>query len=290
MDWNDAKVFSVVASCGSLSAAARQLGMSQPTVGRHVEALERALDSRLFDRGPRGYSLTEQGRELLPHIYNMERAALAVMDHGGNSENQIHGLVRLAVPQVTSSYLTRFLHDMLAELPGIEIELEAKNDFVNMARREADIALRTEMPQSGDLRVKHAYSVEIGIFGSPEYVAAHPEARSEERFTKCEWVALQRDVSARSVDWLTRKMDGRRPRIRCATAAHVHSAAEHGAGLCMGTIAYLKDNPRLELVSPPVSELRYDYWLVSHAELLNRQKRVRAVWDWLDALFERELR
>ena len=290
MDWNDAKVFSVVASCGSLSAAARQLKLSQPTVGRHIEALELALNSRLFDRGPRGYSLTDAGRELLPHVHDMERAALAVLDHSHDSRNLAAGTVRLAVPQVTSSYLSGHLAGLRRDLPQIEIELEAKNDFVNMSRREADIALRTQMPKSGDLRVKHAYSVEIGLFASPDYLAAHPQAMTEERYSACDWVALHRDISPTSIDWLMGKLGTNRPKIRCATANNVHLAAEGGAGLCMGTIAYLRGNPRLVQIGPPVEELRFDYWMVSHTELLNRQTRVRAVWDWLDGLFERELR
>ena len=290
MDWNDAKVFSAVASSGSLSAAARQLGMSQPTVGRHIEAMEQALNSRLFDRGPRGYSLTESGRDLLPHIYEMERAAKAVLDHRGDAADKLAGTVRLSVPQVTSSFLSRFLTEFRQQYPDIELELESKNDFVNMSRREADIALRTQLPKAGDLRVKHAYHVGIGIYGSPDYIAKHPEAHTEERFRKCDWVALHRDVSPTSIDWLMNRLGDNLPKIRCSSTQNVHQSAEAGAGLCLGTIEYLRYNPLLQQVGEPIPDLTFDYWLVSHAESLGRQTRVRAVWNWLDALFERELR
>ena len=290
MDWNDAKVFSAVAASGSLSAASRQLGMSQPTVGRHIEALEQALNNRLFDRGPRGYSLTAAGQDLLPHIYDMERAAKAVMDHRGNSAEELSGTVRLSVPQVTSVFISQFLREFRDSYPEIELELESKNDFVNMSRREADIALRTELPKAGDLRVKHAYKVGIGIFGSREYIQTHPEALTEERYRVCDWVALHREVSPTSIDWLTARLGDNRPKIRCSSTQNIHQAVAAGAGLCMGTVEYLRYNSQLQQVSDPIPDLTYNYWLVSHAESLGRQTRVRAVWNWLEALFKREMR
>ena len=196
MDWNQIKIFAAVASEGSLSGAARLLGMSQPTVGRHIEALESCLNVRLFEREARGYVLTGAGERLLPQVTNMERAALAIDDIAGGVSDRLEGTVRITAPEMSSRFFGRRLAGLQQDLPGINIEFLTTNRLVNMSRREADIAIRPVMPDQGDLRIKQAYVGQVAIYGSQEYIDAHPESRTEQRYRSCNWVVMKRKTCA----------------------------------------------------------------------------------------------
>ena len=191
MDWNHIKIFAAVANQGSLSGAARILGMSQPTVGRHIEALEKALNVRLFDRESHGYVLTCAGERLLPQVSAMERAALTIDDIAGGTADRMEGVVRITSPEMASRFFGRRLAALRAELPGIQIEFLTSNKTLNLSRREADIAIRPVMPDHGDLRMKQAYLGQLAVYGCSDYINAHPEALTEERYRSCDWITMK---------------------------------------------------------------------------------------------------
>ncbi|MEH6405242.1 MAG: LysR family transcriptional regulator [Sneathiella sp.] len=284
MDWNQLKVFLAVASNGSLSGAARELGMSQPTVGRHVEALETALNVRLFDRKPRGYAITAAGERLLPKVSAMENAAFAIKDATDPRDDQMIGTVRITATEMSSRFIGRRLVEMRENAPDICLEVLTTNKTFNMSRREADIAIRSEMPTSGDLRIKQVFTAHIAAYASEAYVQSHPEVLTEDRFTDCDWVVIlaqsSADVTFKKV-LLDRKVQNFP--VQCTSVHTLVEAVLGGAGPALLFTEYAADVAGLVQVSPVMDELDTTFWLVAHAEVL-AQPRVRAVWDWLDQI------
>ncbi len=170
-DWNRARAFLVTAEEGSLSAAARALGMTQPTLGRQVDALEQELGVALFDRVGRGLALTPTGLDLLEHVRAMGDAAGRVSLAATGQAQSIEGSVCITASEVTAAYL---LPPIIAQLrrdaPGIEIELIASNTPSDLRRREADIVVRSFRPTQPDLVAKKIRDVSVRLYATPCYL------------------------------------------------------------------------------------------------------------------------
>jgi len=172
LDWSHLQSFVAVAEHGSLSAAARATGGSQPTLSRHIALLETALGARLFDRTKAGVSLTEKGGDVLAHAKAMADAAgrLSVLQ-GGQGE-PMDGTVRITASQVVATHL---LPDILTTIhttyPTVVIEVVASDDTNNLLRREADIALRMYRPTQGDVISQLVGYLEVAAYAAPSYLA-----------------------------------------------------------------------------------------------------------------------
>ena len=143
-DWNRARAFLVTAEEGSLSAAARSLGMAQPTLGRQVSALEEELGVVLFERLGKGLTLTPSGLELVEHVRAMGAAATRVSLTASGQAQSVEGTVRITASEVTSAYmLPPIIARMREDMPGITIEIVSSNALSDLRRREADIAIRS---------------------------------------------------------------------------------------------------------------------------------------------------
>ena len=155
-DWTLTRSFLAVAETGSLSAAARQLGLSQPTLGRHVADLEAQLGMPLFQRAPRGLIPTTAALNLLPHARAMRDAAARLHLAAAGQTETLAGTVRLTASRIVAHYI---LPAIIAELrqaePGIEVELVATDATENLLFHEADIALRMYRPTQLDIVALH---------------------------------------------------------------------------------------------------------------------------------------
>ena len=169
--WNQARAFLVTAEEGSLSAAARALGLTQPTLGRQVAALEQELDVTLFERVGRSLSLTQSGLELLDHVRAMGDAAGQISLTASGQSQTIEGHVCITATDILSIYL---LPDALKRLretaPGIEVEVVTSNDVRDLQRREADIGIRHGRPEQPDLISKLVRETSIHLYASTEYL------------------------------------------------------------------------------------------------------------------------
>src|SRR5438105_14572604 len=146
-DWNRARAFLVTAEEGSLSAAARALGMAQPTLGRQVDALEAELGVVLFERVGRGFTLTPSGLELLEHVRSMGDAANRVSLAAAGQSQTIEGTICIAASEVHAALLLPpIVRKLRMAQPGIHIEIVASSSASDLRRREADIAIRNFAP------------------------------------------------------------------------------------------------------------------------------------------------
>jgi DNA-binding transcriptional LysR family regulator len=162
LDWNDARIFLAVARHGSLRAAGRALGISQPTIGRRIAAFEAVFGGpTLFDRLPEGLRLNEAGAALLPVAEQLEDAALSLERHRAAASSVLSGTVRISVGEWAAAFLTCHIGSSSENPPptGITLELVQTIQTANLARREADLAVRHYPPESGDL-----YISKLGVF------------------------------------------------------------------------------------------------------------------------------
>ena len=181
-DWNQARAFLVTAEEGTLSAAARALGLTQPTLGRQVAALESNLGVTLFERVGRSLSLTQAGLELLEHVRAMGEAASRVSLVASGQSQSIEGKVSITATNVMATYhLPPVLKRLREMVPAIEIEIVASNEVRDLQRREADIAIRHGRPEQPDLIAKLVGETSAHLYATKEYLEkiGRPETPSD---------------------------------------------------------------------------------------------------------------
>lgn len=179
MNWDDYRFFLAVARRGTLSAAAADLDVTQPTVGRRIAALERRLGTRLYVRGPGGLALSEAGGQMLEHAERIERDVLAAELRVSGRDAGPRGVVRITASEwLCTSLLSPLLSDLLGRYPQLEIELVADTRHLNLARREADLALRPRRFEHDAIVQRAIAPVAFALYAAPRYLASHGAPRA----------------------------------------------------------------------------------------------------------------
>lgn len=288
LNWDDMRVFLAIAREGSLSAAARRLGITQPTAGRRLKVLEEALSARLFDRLPQGFLPTTAGSELLPLAEAMERSAEAVALRQPSLADRVRGTVRVSVGEVTAQFLAPRLPWLRQRLPEIELELPVSHLVANLSRREADLVIRDCLPENPGLVARKLGSFAFAVYGARDYVAANPAALGEVRWRDCTWAGFDEEHHYfPGQQWLLSRLEGRVPPLRFNDAMVLQEAIRAGAGLGVLPCFASDSDPALVRLTPPIAEVESVKHLIVHPDL-RRVPSVRAVMDALIELFEVE--
>lgn len=288
MNWDDMRIFLSVARSGSLSAAAKALRVSQPTVGRRLKGLEANLGARLFDRLPDGFAPTPAGAELLPLAEAMEKTALAVDRRQPALAEGARGTVRIAVWETFGQLLTEHLGELRRRLPEIEIEISVSHLHANLSRREADLLIQECLPENPSLIVRRLAAYSFAVYGARDYVAANPAALGAARYSACQWVGYDEDHAYfHNQSWLLDRLEGRQPAVRCNNGIIIYEAVRKAAGL--GVLPCFAGDADAELVrlTPPIEALVRDLHLVVHPDI-RRSPAVRAVIEALAGIFKAE--
>ncbi|WP_198662657.1 LysR family transcriptional regulator [Primorskyibacter marinus] len=283
-DWNRARAFLVTAEEGSLSAAARALGVAQPTLGRQVTALEEELGVTLFERVPRGLELTTAGLDLVEHVRAMGNAASRVSLAATGQSLTVEGQITITASEIYSAYL---LPPILARLrdmaPGVEVEVVASNTVRDLRRREADIAIRNTRPTQPDLIGKLVAEDRAALYATPGYLKSLGHPQSPEDLKDADFIGLE------NLDQLIEGLNAQgfdlaRRNFPIQTENHlVHwQMARHGLGIGIGPCHLGDRDPGLARVLPEAEPIRFPIWLVAHREL-QTSRRVRLVYDLLTA-------
>ncbi len=179
VDWNDIKLFLAIADHGSLTEAARHLRLGQPTVSRRLADLEERLGYPLFDRSVEGASLTSRGETWLTPARHMAEWAGELLNTAERADSAPSGLVRItAPPGVAFDFVAPFAARLRERYPQIRVQVLARVEYVDLSRREADIALRMRAPTSRDLEVVHRYVHLNDAFVCKSYAAKLPKQAS----------------------------------------------------------------------------------------------------------------
>ncbi len=285
LDWGDARVVAALLQSRSLSAAGAALGVHPATVARRLEALEEVLGARLFDRTPDGVAPTALAERLAPHAEAMARAADALLLAARSREVRPEGEVRLTAPPGAAEYLLApALPRLLRRHPRLRIALDASVAYADLTRREADVALRTRRPTSGDLLARCLGRSGDAVFGARRLASALGTLR---RLEDAAWITWGEDLGhLPHARWLLDRVAPERIVLRTSHLGSQVAAARAGLGLALLDRALAA---ALDLVEVPLSpELRRslpapaatELWLVTH-RALREVPRVAAVWEFV---------
>jgi DNA-binding transcriptional LysR family regulator len=277
MDWDDLRFLLAVQQKGSIALAAHALGVDPSTVTRRIMALERSLGAQLFDRTPRGYMPTEAGRTARTAAEAVHDAILALERDLHGQDATLEGHVRLTTNEFLAAHV---LPPLLARFrerhPGITLELVADGRILDLARREADLALRLLRPTQPELVARSVGTLGFGLYGSEAYLARCPwtgSAAGHDLLLYSRWL---REPPEREllVDWLV----GARLALLSNHLSSLLGAARAHAGLAFLPRCLADEVPglvRLEMEVPG-----RELWLVVHRDL-RAMARVRALQQFL---------
>ena len=277
MDWNDVRVFLAVAREGSMRAAGRALGLSQPTIARRLAAFESSFGGpALFDRLPEGLRLNTAGEQLISAAESIEDAVLTLERRSAAASPVLHGTVRVSTGECAAGFLARCLSATTTALPpGITLELvDELRQSANLVRRQADMALRHEPPEGGDF-----YICKAGIFACAVYRRRDAGAGG--------WVTYTDEQAHYApARWVQRQAEDTGSPVTLRASSMLMHLEAIRAGTGRGVLpCYVGDgHPLLERLTPSIPEIAAEYWIIVHRDL-RRSACVRAVIDWVKAVF-----
>ena len=287
-DWNRARAFLVTVEEGSLSAAARALGLTQPTLGRQVSALEDELGVTLFERVGRSLELTESGHELLEHVRAMGEAASHVSLTASGQSQSIEGEVCITTSDVLSAYLLPPVIQQLRKFaPGIEIDVVASNSVSDLQRREADIAIRHVPPAQPDLIARRLRDSTAHLYAAQSYLDEFGRPGSTDALNEAAFIGIGRVDGVIEVlnDWGA-SLSPANFAVSSANGVVAWELAKQGLGICVMADDVAALSPHMERVLPDRGPLKFPVWLATHREL-HTSRRIRLVFDYLAEAFSR---
>ena len=282
LDWNQLKAFLETAETGTLSAAARKLGLSQPTLSRQVAAIEQTMGVTLFERVGKSMALTPTGLNLLEHARAMGAAADALSLAATGRSQALGGVVSVsATDAVAATLLPPLVRKLREQEPGIAIEVIPSNALSDLLRREADIAIRHVKPEQPELIARLIREATAHFYASKDWVRTHGHPRSAEDAAHLPFVGADR--SGRYLGYLrAHGLPLSEANFSCYADHSVASWALVLQGMGIG--AMLEEialaTPGVVRVLDELPPVRFPIWLVTHREL-RTSRRIRVVFEAL---------
>lgn len=282
LDWSLIQAFIAVSKHGSLSAAARASGVSQPTLGRQIKAIEAQLGVTLFTRQAKGFELTEAGHAMIPAATEMAEAATRFATAAAGRDMSVSGTVRITASVFVAQHvLPQVISDIRKSHPDIQIELNATDEAENLLFREADIALRMFRPTQLEVVTRKLGVLKLGFFASADYVARRGHPAGIEDLMSHDLLGYDRSErfirGAAKFGWTLKREDFV---FRCDQQTIHSEMIRTGCGIGIME-ARMADKMGLVpiLLGFPMPGL--EVWLTTHEALRNTPK-VSAVWGHLD--------
>ncbi len=285
MEWDDLRVVLAVSREGTLSGAARRLGVTHSTVFRRLGAIEEQIGVRLFERFRDGYVPTPAGETAAETAARLDDEVLTLERRLSGQDLRPSGVVRITTTDTLGTILMRHLPAMRALHPGIQFEVAISNAMANLSRREAEIAIRPT-PEPPEILVgRRVAAIAHAIYGSKAYLSGHPE----KEMSAHDWIALDDALASTAIGrWIHENL--RTANITCRVDAlpALRDAALAGLGLAL-LPCYLGDpTPGLgRLAQKTMTEPRSALWLLTHDDL-KRTARIRVTLDFLAKAFASE--
>lgn len=280
--WDDLEVFLSVVRHGSLSAAARELGVNHATLSRRVARLEEELRVRLFDRRRRGMLLTAAGEELQAHVERIETEVLAIGRKVAGRDQRVEGVVRVStVDDIAFVVLPGLVAAFREEYPGVRVEVEVTARIRDMSRREADLGLRMGSPpqDAGSLR-RRVVDVDSRMYASVDYLARHTLPAGLEDLGEHPLVLGDEGMSGVIIERaVLAHADPAKLAFRSGSMLARVAALRAGVGIGMLSDYVAAEFPDLRPIRMTLPDLRAAMWLVVHPDV-RRSARVRAFADF----------
>jgi DNA-binding transcriptional LysR family regulator len=277
-DWNDLRYFLSVAQSGTVSQAARRLGVDHATVIRRVEALEHAMGVKLFERTPRGYYLTSNGERLLPSAETIHEEARRIGREMLDSHHGIGGIVRISTLEGFGNvFLAARLPKFAAQYPNLHIELLTLQQIVALSRREADIAITLQPPETGRFVREKLTDYSLFVYGARDYLAHRPPINTRDDLRDHVFCGYIDDlVFVRGLDYLDEVVKGLRAKLQSSSLHAQTEAAIAGYGLCVLPAFIAARHPQLVPILADQIALTRSYWLVASVDVAP-SPRVQAI-------------
>lgn len=290
MNWDDLRYFLAVARTRSLTDAGRHLGVSASTVSRRIDALERALELRLFRRHRDGYALMPAGERLVAEAESAEARILSLQRNAGATADEAAGVVRLATPELLAhEVIIPRLGAFCESHPDLSLELISDVRPVSLARDEADVIIRAVRPTQGAYTVRRIAGVAVGLFASEEYVSRHGLPLSAAELADHRLITWQRELAfLEMARWLTEIAGEARVVLCTSTFTAQLAACRAGCGLAALPVV-VGERHRLREVDAGLPPLVLDLWLVVRSDLRST-RRIGAVCDFVTDVFSGESR
>lgn len=282
LDWSLVQAFLAVSKHGSLSAAARASGASQPTLGRQIKAIEAQLGVTLFTRQAKGFVLTDAGQAILPAAAAMAEAATKFATAAAGRDMSVSGTVRITASVFVAQYiLPQIISDIRKSHPDIQIELNATDEADNLLFREADIALRMFRPTQLEVVTRRLGVLKLGFFASQDYVDRRGLPATVNDLVTHDLLGYDRSEriirGAAEMGWKLSREDFV---FRCDQQTIHSEMIRTGCGIGILQSGVAKQMGLVPIIpSFPMPGL--EIWLTTH-EVLRNTPRVSAVWDHLD--------
>ncbi|MDU8929574.1 LysR family transcriptional regulator [Alisedimentitalea sp. MJ-SS2] len=282
LDWSLVQAYLAVAETGSLSAAARQIGSSQPTLGRQIKAIEERLGFALFRRHPRGFELTEAGEALLTPARAMREAMREIAMFAAGQEGDLQGTVRITASEMVCHHvLPPVIARMRIELPEVAVELVPTDVTENLLYREADIAVRMYRPEQLEVVARYLGEIKLGLFASKAYADHRGLPDGTGDLAGHDIVGYDRsELIVRGMRQAGVDVSREDFPVRCDDQTVYWELVRAGCGIGFGQSMVARADPEmLEIdLGFPIPSL--PVWLAAH-EGLRHTPRVRKVWDML---------
>ncbi len=281
-DWNQARAFLATVEEGSLSAASRALGLTQPTLGRQVAALEEQLDVVLFERVGRSLVLTQSGIELSEHVRAMCEAANRVSLTASGQSQIIEGRVRITASDVMSAHiLPPVIRKIRETAPLLEIDVVAANDIRDLQLREADIAIRHIRPEQPDLIARLVSEATASFYASKKYLDQHGRPGSLKELYDHDFIGFgDNDRMIERLNPFGLSLTPDNFRLGSESGVVAWELAKQGLGIIVMSDEVAAATPNIERVMPDMEPFAFPVWLTAHREL-HTSRRIRLVFDLL---------
>jgi DNA-binding transcriptional LysR family regulator len=281
-DWALWRSFSAVIAEGSLSAAARKIGYSQPTLGRHIETLEQQLGLVLFDRTLQGLKPTPTALRLYEPVQEAERALSHAAMVAEGSTAVLEGTVRITSSEVTSHYiLPAMLRDLRREFPAIALELVPSDSVENLLLRESDIAVRMFRPTQLELIAKKIGEIPVVACAHQSYLGARGTPQTPDEMLDHDLIGFDRsDVLLSAAKTMGYDLSRDNFAIRTDSQTAAWELIKAGLGIGFAQRCLVRETPGLRELLPMITPPPLEVWLTTHRELF-LSPRIRAIYDRL---------
>lgn len=287
MDWDKLRIFHAVASAGSFTHAGQMLALSQSAVSRQISALEEEINTPLFQRHARGLTLTDEGELLYGAVSDVLTRLGQAEEALKNAQSAPRGSLKVTSSHGLGTYwLLPRINEFVRTFPELQVHLVFEDRELDLAQREADLALRMRAPVQADLIQRKLFTVHYHLYAAPAYLAQHGTPQSFEELCQHTLIAYGESAApeVRDVNWLldsTRRFTagcGRALRINNITG--ILHATEAGIGVAALPDFIAAERPNLTRILPEVEGPSFDAHLV-YCDALRQSKRVTAFREFL---------
>ena len=288
MDWDKLRIFHAVASAGSFTHAGQTLGLSQSAVSRQISALEEEISTPLFQRHARGLTLTDEGELLFTAVTDVLGRLAAAEEALKNVHESPRGALKITASHGIGAYwLLPRLGAFLAQYPEVEVHLVMDDRELDLAQREADLAIRMRAPVQADLIQRKLFTAHYHMYASKAYLKDHPAPTTMDEIAEHAIIVYGETAGPeiRDINWLleaykkSSKPGANGHIIRINNMTGILQAVEAGLGIGLVPDYLAAQHPTLERVLPDVAAPGFDVHLV-YADSLRQSKRVAAFRDF----------